>query len=41
VLAALELPMLVSLPWVGSVKDGENGNLWRQFRPFGRERKTA
>ena len=41
VLAALELPMLVSLPWVGSVKDGGNGNLWKRFRPFGRERKTA
>ncbi len=41
VLAALELPMLVSVPWVGSEKDRGKGKLRDRLRPFRRERKTA
>jgi uncharacterized protein involved in exopolysaccharide biosynthesis len=41
VLAALELPMLVSVPWVGAEKELGKPTLWGRFRPFGRERKTA
>jgi|SRR5580658_606979 uncharacterized protein involved in exopolysaccharide biosynthesis len=41
VLAALELPMLVSVPWVGAEKERGKGKLWERFRPFRRERKTA
>jgi uncharacterized protein involved in exopolysaccharide biosynthesis len=41
VVAALELPMLVSMPWVGERTASRRSKLWAHLRPFGREKKTA
>jgi uncharacterized protein involved in exopolysaccharide biosynthesis len=41
VLAGLELPMLVAVPWVGPEADRGKGKWRDHLRPFGRQGKTA
>jgi hypothetical protein len=38
VLAALEMPMLVAVPWTGTSDNSSNKSTWNRIKPFKSER---